>query len=160
MKKSILLLLLGIFVGCKQGMMIDDMAARLSGLYVVKSYVVNGDTLFVSAGVNKIDVKEFYIYVDRKASDSLYISTSFKKIDSNGSSRFIRDVGIKESNGLFQLSDSSDYEGSITNQIFHERTRLGKGGGFLILPSSSPLPTTSDPALEGVFIVAEKFLKE
>ena len=155
----ILLSFLGSCIGCRQGMMIDDTAARLSGQYVVQSYVVNGDTLFVSAGVNKIDVKEFYIFIDRKVPDSVYISTSFKRIGATHGVRFTKDVGVREVNGVFQLSASPDYEGSIANHTFYERSGIGKGGGAIINPPS-PFPVTSDPTLEGVFIIAKKAMKE
>jgi hypothetical protein len=63
---------------------------------------------------------------------------------------------VNETNGVFQLSlpgnASSDYEGTITDNTFSERTGLGVGG-FLIKPPI-PLPVTDDPALKGVFISA------
>ncbi len=166
MKRLILLLLLGSCIGCQteiKKIKFDDVAGRASGLYVVNLYVINGDTLYSSSGINKINAKEFYIDLGRQKSDSLQMSIRFKEIGATSSSNFIKYVGVSETNGMFQLSlpgiASSDYEGTITNQIFRERTRLGKGGGFLIKPPI-PFPTTSDPALEGVLIVAEKFLRE
>lgn len=161
MKKWILLLLLGSCLGCKQRMMFDDMAARLSGQYVVESYIINGDTLYARGRINKIDIKEFFIYIDRKAPDSLYIVTSYKFIgEKDNNTRFTRNAGVKEVNGSFQLSNSSGYESSITDHTFHERTGLGKGADIIIIPPSFAIPTTSDPDLEGFFITAHKALRE
>ena len=57
MKRMILLLLLGSCVGCQtevKEIQFDDVAGRVSGQYVVNSYVINGDTLYSSSSINKI----------------------------------------------------------------------------------------------------------
>lgn len=159
MKRLILLLLLGSFVGCQtevKEIKFDDMAGRVSGRYVVNSYVINGDTVYSSSGTNKIKAEEFYIYLTRIKSDSLQMSLHFKETGATSSPTFIKYIGVNETNGVFQLSlpgnASSDYEGTITDNTFSERTGLGVGG-FLIKPPI-PLPVTDDPALKGVFISA------
>lgn len=156
------LLLLLSFIGllsCQPEDQPNDVAARASGRFAVQSYVVNGDTLYTSTGVNKINVREFYIVVDRKTPDSVRVGSVYIKIGEGGSHTHIKDVGVRETNGTFQLSYlptvSSDYESSIDGNAFYERSGLGKGG-IIILSPPYILKSPTNPALEGVFISAKK----
>ena len=137
-----------------------DVAARASGRFAVQSYVVNGDTLYTSSGINKIGVSEFFIAVDRKKPDSVRVGSVYKKIGDAGSIDFAKVVGVRETNGTFQLvapsTVSSAYESSIDGNSFYERTSLGKGGGIIVLAPSYVLKKPIDPAQEGVFISAKK----
>lgn len=158
MKRLILLLLLGSCIGCQmevKQIKFDDVAGRASGRYVVNSYVINGDTLYSNSGINKINAQEFYIDLGRKKPDSLQMSIHFREIGATSSANFIKYVGVSETNAVFRLAlptgAPSGYKGSITNNTFYERT--GLPGGFLLKPPI-PLPTPSDPALEGIFITA------
>lgn len=157
------LLLFLSFIGllsCQPDDQPTDVAARASGRFAVQTYILNGDTLYTSAGVNKINVSEFYIIVDRKKPDSVRIGSAYRKIGDAGVVMSIKDVGVSETNGTFQLSApptvSLDYESRIDGNAFYERTGLGKGGGIIILPPSYVYRKPANPALEGVVITAKK----
>jgi hypothetical protein len=133
-------------------------AARASGRYTVQFYVLNGDTLYTSKGINKIGVSEFYVVVDRKGPDSVRVGSIYKKIGDAGSFNHIKDVGVSETNGTFQLSvlvGSSTYESRIEGSNFYERTTRG-GPGVFIFPPSYLFTSPVNPALEGVVISAKK----
>ncbi len=104
------------------------MAARASGRFAVQFYVVNGDILYTNTGINKINVSEFYILIDRKKPDSVRVGSVYKATGDLGSQIYIKDVGVRETSGTFQLmappTVSSDYESSIDGNTFYERTGL------------------------------------
>ncbi len=158
MNKLIILSFIGL-VSCQPDDLPNDVAARAAGRFAVQSYVVNGDTLYTSMGINKIGVSEFYIIVDRKKPDSVRVGSAYKKIGDAGIVMSIKDVGVSETNGTFQLTApptvSSDYESSIDGNTFYEHTGLGNGG-VIVFPLSYVLKKPNDPALEGVFISAKK----
>ena len=158
MKKLILLLSVLGFLSCQRKEDIpNDVAARASGQYAVQSYVVNGDTLYTSKGINKIGVSEFYIVVDRKKPDSVRVGSFYKKTGEAGLISITKDVGVSETNGTFQLSSRISapaiYESRITDNAFYERT---VGNGVFVLPPAYVLKTPPNPALEGIIISAQK----
>lgn len=158
--KNFLLLLpfLGLW-GCEQTEKPTDVAARASGRFAVQSYVVNGDTLYTSRGVNKIGVSEFYIIVDRKKPDSVRVGSVYKQTGAAGSFTHIKDVGVSETSVGFQLSAQtgavSIYECRIEGNTFYERAVRG-GPGVLVVPPSYVFKRPTDPALEGIVITAQR----
>lgn len=160
MTKLFLPLLFLSFLACEPKENVpNDVAARASGRFAVQTYILNGDTLYTSKGINKIGVSEFYIIVDRKKSDSVRVGSVYKKTGDPGSITHIKDVGVSESNGVFQLSAElrtpSLYESTITANTFYERSVKG-GPGVLVVPAGYSLKTPNDPTQEGVIISAQK----
>ena len=160
MVKLLLPLMLLSFLACQPKESVpNDVAARASGRYTVQTYILNGDTLYSAEGVNKIGVSEFYIIVSRKNSDSLRVGSVYKKMGDIGSITFIKDVGVSESNGVFQLSTKIKspalYESRITTNTFYERSVKG-GPGVVVIPTGYSFKTPSDPTQEGVIISAQK----
>jgi hypothetical protein len=160
MTKLLLPLLSLSFLACQPNEPVyTDVAARAAGRYVVQSYVINGDTLYSSRGINKIGISEFYVIVDRKNPDSVRVGSVYKKTGDAGSVTSIKDVGVSEINGAFQLSArptaTSIYESRITANSFYERTAKG-GFGIIIIPPGYSIKTPIDPTLEGVIISAQK----
>lgn len=157
MNKLLILLSLGFLLSCEGEDQPNDVAARASGRYAVQSYVLNGDTLYTSKGVNKVGVSEFYIVVDRKNPDTVQVRSVYR--DKLGSVNHIKDVSVSEMNGTFRLSASTAvpqfYESRIEGNAFYERAARG-GPGVFILPLSYSLKPPVDPALEGTIIVAER----
>ncbi|GAB3755970.1 hypothetical protein GCM10028817_25030 [Spirosoma pomorum] len=137
----------------------NDVAARASGRYTVLTYCINGDTLYSSKGVNKISVSEFYIVVDRKKSDSVRVGSAYKRNGDVGVAIHIKDVGVSESNGVFQLSAGSRapalYESKITANTFYERSVNG-APGVVVVPLGYSFKTPSNPSQEGIIISAQK----
>jgi hypothetical protein len=136
-----------------------DVAARASGRYTVQTYSINGDTLYSSKGVNKIGVSEFYLIVDREKSDSVRVGSVYKKNGDAGVTIHTKDVGVSESNGVFQLATGSRaparYEGSITTNTFYERSVNG-APGVVVVPPGYSFKTPGNPSQEGVIISALK----
>ena len=159
MNKLLLLVSFICLVGCEPEEQPNDVTARASGRYAVQFYVLNGDTLYTSKGINKIGVSEFYIVVDRKTPDSVRVASVYKKIGDGGSVTHLKDVGVSELNGTFQLSaptfSPSTYESRIEENTFYERTTRG-GPSVFVLPPSFSLISPTNPALEGVIISAQK----
>ena len=156
MNKLLLLLPFIGLVGCQQPEQPTDVAARASGRFAVQSYAFNGDTLYSSGGINKLGVSDLYIVVDRKGPDSVRVGGFAVK--NGGTSRFLRDVGVQESNGTFRLTQSNSttmtYDSRIEGDRFYERST---GGGWLELPSPSyTVKTPADPAQKGIIILAQK----
>ncbi|QDK81016.1 hypothetical protein EXU85_21325 [Spirosoma sp. KCTC 42546] len=160
MGKLLLLLCFSGFLSCQpKDTTPNDVAARAAGKYVIQSYVLNGDTLYTSKGINKLGVSEFYIIVDRKGPDSVRIGSVYKTIGEAGSQIHIKDVGVSETNGSFQLTAATSapqlYECRIEGNAFYERSVRG-GPGIFVVPPGYTLKTPADPALEGVIIAARK----
>lgn len=160
MAKLLLPLLFLGFFGCQHKESVpNDVAARASGRYTVLTYSINGDTLYASKGVNKIGVSEFYIVVDRKKSDSVRVGSVYKKIGDVGVAIQTKDVGVSESNGVFQLSTGSRapalYESKITANTFYERSVNG-APGVVVVPLGYSFKTPSNPSQEGIIISAQK----
>ena len=159
MNKLLLLLSFTGLVSCQPKDQPVDAAARASGKYTVQSYVVFGDTLYTINGINKIGVSDFYIVVGRRGPDSAQVSSVYMKNGSPGRIVFIKEVGVSETNGTFQLSFGTNttsglkYESRIDGNVFRERT---EGGGLLIPPVSGSLISTNDPALKDIIISAKK----
>lgn len=158
MNKLLLLLpFIGLFSCQPKENLPTDVAARASGRYAVQYYVLNGDTLYTSKGINRIGVSEFCIVVDRKGPDSVRVGSVYK--DKAGSFNHIKDVGVREMNGTFQLSAPTAapafYESRIEGNAFYERTARG-GPSLFVLPPSYSLNSPANPALEGVSISAQK----
>ena len=134
-----------------------DVAARAAGQYQIQAYVLNGDTLYTSTGVNKIGVSEFYIVLGRIKPDSVRISTVYRKQGEPGIINLLKTAGVREVNGTFQLSTysgtSSRYEGRIQGASLYERTL---GGGPVVVPTTYTWQKPNDPALEGIIISAQK----
>ncbi|AKD54590.1 hypothetical protein [Spirosoma radiotolerans] len=130
-KLFLLLALTGLF-SCQPEDQPADVAARASGAYVIQSYVVNGDTVYSTSGINKLGVSNFSIRVGRKASDTVAVEyaqnrstlpvANFSNIPVTGT----RIVYIEEKGGKFQLSSYEKapfvYESSIDGNRFYERT--------------------------------------
>jgi hypothetical protein len=137
----------------------NDVAARASGRFEVQTYVINGDTLYSNQGVNKIGVSEFYVLVDRKKSDSVRVGVVHKKIGDAGVTTHIKDVGVSERNGVFQLSAGyrtpAFYESEITTTTFFERS-VNSGSSIFIVPLGYSIKKPNDPAQEGIIISARK----
>ncbi|CAN5501481.1 hypothetical protein BH09BAC4_BH09BAC4_18190 [soil metagenome] len=155
MNKLILFLSFIGLVSCQADNQPSDVAARASGKFVVKYYVVNGDTLYSAKGVNKIDVSDFYVQVDRKEADSVRVGIFYTKNGFNPTMA-LRDVGVSETNGKFQLSARTEplstYEGRIEGNTFYEHT---EGSAIMVwLTDSPPVPISS--IVKGVVISAQK----
>ena len=160
MTKLLLPLLSLIFLACQPNETVyTDMAARASGRYIVQSYVINGDTLYSNKGINKIGISEFYIIVDRKESDSVRVGSAYKKIGDAGVITHIKDLGISETNGVFQLSAGLTgpalYESKIAADSFYERSVNG-APGVVVVPIGYSFKTPNNPSQEGVIISAQK----
>lgn len=160
MIKLLLPLVVLSFIACQHKESIpNDAAARASGRYIVQTYIVNGDTLYSSKGVNRIGVSVFYILVDRKKSDSVRVGSVYKKNGDAGSITHIKDVGVSENNGVFQLSAELRtpelYESKITNNSFYERSAKG-GPSVVVIPPGYSFKKSDDPAQEGVVISAQR----
>lgn len=123
--------LIGLF-GCQPEDQPSDAAARASGTYAIQSYVVNGDTVYSTSGINKLGVSDFSIRVGRKTSDTVAVEyaqnrstlpvANFTNIPVTGA----RIVYIEEKGGRFQLASYANapfvYESSIDGNRFYERT--------------------------------------
>ncbi len=137
----------------------DDAAARAAGDYQVQSYVVNGDTLYSAGRTDKIGLSKFYISVGRKTADMLYVRLTVQKIGDPGVMAFVRKVGFREAGGTYELNlpqtTPDDYQSSISQGLFEEKTALG-AFAFIMLPPLYSLPEPRDPALRGVRIQARK----
>ena len=133
----------------------SDVAARAAGKYIVQAYVVNGDTLYTSKGINKIGVSDFYVIVDRKGPDSVRVGCFYTKSGFVPASA-LRDVGVSETNGKFQLTTRTDplsaYEGRIEGNTFYERS---VGSAILVWLTDTPTVPSSS-IVKGVIISAEK----
>lgn len=119
-------------VGCQPKDEPSDVAARASGAYAIQSYVVDGDTLYSIGGKNKLGVKDFYIRVGRKTSDTVVVEyaqnrstvplANFTNIPVSGG----RILYVEEKNGKFQLASYAKapfvYESNIDGNRFYERT--------------------------------------
>ena len=130
-KLRLLLPLIGL-LSCQPEDQPSDTAARASGNYAIQSYVVNGDTVYSTSGKNKLGVRDFYIRVGRKASDTVAVEytqnwstlpvANFSSIPVTGA----RIVYIEEKGGKFQLASYAKapfvYESSIDGNRFYERT--------------------------------------
>lgn len=160
MNKLFTFLLVGSLFSCERTEQPNDVAARASGRYAIQSYTLNGYTLYTSKGVNKLSFSEFYIIVDRKGPDSVRIGSVYKKIGNGGSHTHIKDVGVVETNGTFQLTAATAtpqlYESRIEGNAFYEKAVRG-GPSIFVLPSSSySIKAPTDPTLEGIIITARK----
>lgn len=158
MKKLLLLLSFISLLSCQPKENVPtDVAARASGKYIVHDYVVYGDTLYSTKGINKIGVSEFYIVVDRKKPDSVRVGSIYRKNGDPGVTVLIKDVGVQETNGTFQLTVQTiapaSYESRITENVFYERSVRT---GSIVLPPSYVLKSPANPALAGVIISARK----
>lgn len=155
MNKLLLFLSFIGLVSCQSNDQPSDVAARASGKFIVQAYVVNGDTLYTSKGINKIGVSDFYIQVDRKVPDSVRVGIFYTKNGFNPTIA-IRDVGVSETNGTFQLTTKTDplsaYEGRIEGNTFFERT---VGSAILVWLADSPTVPSSS-IVKGVVITAQK----
>ena len=142
-------------VSCQGNDQPSDVAARASGKYIVQAYVVNGDTLYSPKGINKIDVRDFYVQVDRKEPDSVRVGVFYTKNGFNPTIA-LRDVGVSETNGTFQLTAKTDplsaYEGRIEGNTFYERS---VGSAIMVWLTDSPTVPTSS-IVKGVVISAQK----
>jgi hypothetical protein len=158
MMKLLIPVLLLFLASCDQSHLIDDEAARLRGDYLVQSYVINQDTLFAAGKINKIGVTDFKVIVSRKTADSLSIGYSWTMNQKPGALH-IRQLHLTGGNGQYKLSMPSTapffYEGSISADIYSERTSLA-GLGFVLLPENYPLEGTSDPGKGSVTIIAKR----
>lgn len=155
------LLLSVCFLGClacqPKEEVFTDLAARAAGQYQIQAYVLNGDTLYTSKGVNKIGVSEFYIVLSRIKPDSVRLATVYRKQGEIARINLLKTVGVREINGTFQLSTntatSSGYEGRIQGASLYERTL---GGGAVVVPTPYTWRKANDPALDGIIISAQK----
>ena len=146
-------------LSCERDDLPNDVAARASGTYVIESYVVNGDTLYSTQGINRLSFSEFYIIVERKGPDSVRIGSVYQTMNGVGSHTYIKDVGISEINGMAHLSATTVspqvYEGRIEGNTFYERAAKG-WPSLLVLPPSYSVKPAVNPNLEGVIITARK----
>lgn len=158
MHKLLGLLLLGSLSSCEPADQFNDVAARASGRYAIQSYVLNGDTLYKSRGVNKLGVSEFYVVVDRKGPDSVRVGSVYKTSSETGSHTHIKDVGVSETNGVFTLTSAIStklYEGRIEGDVFYEKSLWG-GPSIFVLPPAYTVESPADPTTEGIRITAKK----
>lgn len=159
MKYSVLFSLLAVLFSCDSTELPDDAAARATGEYQVRSYVINGDTLYSVGGIDKIGLSKFYISVGRKTADSLNVRIAVQKKGDAGQIVFTRPVGFREAGGTYELylakTTPDVYQSTISSGVFEEKTALG-GIAYLILPPSYSLQEPHDPALKGVRISAKK----
>lgn len=155
MNKLLLVLSFTGLIGCQSKDQPSDVAARASGKFIVQSYVVNGDTLYSSKGVNKIGVSDFYIIVDHKGPDSVRVGSFYTKTGFVPTAA-LRDVGVSETNGTFQLTAKTEplstYEGRIEGNTFYERS---VGSAIMVWLTDSPTVPTSS-IVKGVVITALK----
>ena len=124
MKKIFLLLAFIGLIGCQPKNEPSDVATRASGRYSVQYYVVDGDTLLSTKGINKLGLSSYYIDISRVGPDSVSVINYSTK---NGSDCGIGGFAhVVEVNGKFQLSanvGSRDvYESSIRDGLFYQRT--------------------------------------
>lgn len=132
MRKLLISLCFVGLLGCQPENEPTDVAARASGVYAVKSFVVDGDTLYSINGKNKLAIKNFYVGVSRKAADTVAVSypqnipNSFVLNLGTLPVGGIRIVNISDVSGKFQLSNGTKapfaYESSIDGNKFYERT--------------------------------------
>lgn len=158
MNKLLSLLLLGFLASCERKNPIDDTAARASGRYAIQSYVVNGDTLYKSRGINRLGASEFYVIIDRKGPDSVRIGSVYKTTGDMRSQTHIKDAGISETNGVFTLKSAVStqlYEGRIEGGTFFEKSAWG-GPSIFVIPPSYTFESSTNPALQGISITAQK----
>ncbi|WP_240543617.1 hypothetical protein [Spirosoma foliorum] len=143
--KLLVLFTIAGLVSCEPDEKLTGVAAGASGLYVVTSYIVSGDTLFslipgssgYLPGVNKLGVSNFIIEINATDSDRSMLKTSYRQ---NGSqSTTSKEVLVRLTNydyqfDLVKTNTTSAYEGSVGRftKFFYERT---VGGG-----SSNPSP--------------------
>lgn len=154
-----LFLLCGILSGCEPDNTPTDVPARASGKYIVQYYAINGDTLYAGKTVNKLGLREFYILVDRKSSDSVRVGSTYKTLDQAGSHTHVKYAAIAENKGtfLFSVSTASTqaYESRIVGNTFYERTALG-GPALVVIPPAYELKMPVDSSTAGITIVAVK----
>ena len=132
MRMLLIPLYLVVLLGCQPKNEPLDVAARVSGAYAVQAYVIDGDTLYSSRGINKLGVTNFFVGVSRRTADTVAISypqnipNSFVVNLGTVPIGGIRIVTISEVSGKFQLSDGTKspfvYESSIDGNRLYERT--------------------------------------
>ncbi|MBO0932941.1 hypothetical protein [Fibrella aquatilis] len=130
-----------------------DVAGRASGIYNVKTYVVDGDTVFSQGGKNKPGIRAYRVEIGRKAADSVGIVTVYVRDGSSlGAGKY---VAVKETNSRFQFSDRNAtltvYESYVDGTTFYERTV-----GYNVDSIPRPLPPNYEPPLREVRITAVK----
>jgi hypothetical protein len=166
MNKLLLLLLLIGLVSCQPKDQPSDVAARASGAYAVRSFVVDGDTLYSTSGKNKLGISNFYIGISRKASDT--VAVSYAK---NVPNSFVLDIGIvpvggirivsiAEVSGKFRLFNGTKapfvYESSIDGNRFYERTIGYNMDSLAVRLGLDSLRSPYTPPLREIIISAEK----
>lgn len=121
MKRVLFLLLAFKLVGCQPSGQPTDTATRASGKYNVQHYLVNGDTLWSRAGVNKTGWSDYYIQISPKASSEVEVSDYVSKNGSFcGTGSY---YSVVEKEGLFRISSNlnppSSYQATIDNGLLN-----------------------------------------
>lgn len=129
--KTIVFSLLSLLIfGCQPKDEPMDVAGRAAGRYAIQFYVVDGDTLFSINGKNKLVLKQHYIDVGRKSSDTVVVEygqnlnslpfVNFSNVPVGGA----RVVQIEELRDRIRLFTGTKapflYESSIQGGRFYE----------------------------------------
>ena len=131
------------------------------GDYDVDLYVINGDTLYSSLGINKIQADNITVSVLRNKADSVTVITKIQYSSGIPSQFIYQDYyGFKKtskgSTWLSQDSDAGKYEGKIENNTFYQwQSFLTSESRFFIYPVTYVLKEATDPSLRGVLIRAK-----
>lgn len=124
MKSSLLLLPLAGLLSCQPKNQLPDAAARSMGKYTIQSYVMDGDTLFATNGINKYEVSDFYVEVTRLESSKVLVTKYYhrNKVPCSMSNQ----ANVEEVGHAFKLTSDaikpSLYEATISNGVFYERS--------------------------------------
>lgn len=155
---TLIILSVVLFSNCEKTPVYEDATARVSGEYAVRTYVINGDTLW-GGGKDQLGLRQFSVKFYRKSADSVNIFFQTRAHDQVASTIYFKSAAVTEQpGGVFQLRyarhQSVPYSSNVSGGVFRE-VYDGIADDYLILPEGYELKIPEDPTDEGLVLEAE-----